>query len=142
MNLLCHPHLNDEANPAQVRILIGDDDRALAATMSTFVEHCGHRVVATITSGGLDVLYAYDRYQPDVVVMDVMMPRFNGFTICHAILSKRPDAKIILMSGRLSADHPFVLNSGACRFLRKPMRLARLREAIEEISGSAAAVAA
>jgi DNA-binding response OmpR family regulator len=142
MSLLCHSHIEDEANHGQMRVLIGDDDRALAATMSTFVEHCGHCVVATITSGGLDVLYAYDRYQPDIVLMDVMMPRFNGFTICHAILSKRPDAKIILMSGRLSAEHPFVLNSGACRFLRKPMRLTKLRETLEEISGRAAAVAA
>ncbi len=125
-----------------MRVLIGDDDRNLAEMLSGFVEDCGYKVVATITSGGLDILYAYDQFHPDLVLMDVMMPRFNGLTICHAILSKKPDAKIILMSGRLSSEHPFVQNSGASLFLRKPLRLSRVSELLAEMLGPVEAVAA
>lgn len=118
----------------KLRILIGDDDRALADTLTAVVTACGHEVVSTVTSGGLDVLYAYDRCAPDVILIDVMMPCFNGFTICHAILSRNPSATVILMSGRLSSDHPFVLNSGARLFLRKPLRMARVIQALDEIA--------
>jgi len=110
-----------------MRILIGDDDRTVATALTTFVENCGYDVVATVTTGGLEVLHAYDRYRPDIVLLDVMMPRFNGFTICRAILSKEPEAKVILMSGRISPDHPFVKDSGAYAFMPKPLRFTKVR---------------
>jgi DNA-binding response OmpR family regulator len=124
-----------------MRVLVADDDRAFATEVSSFLGQCGHDVVATVTSGGLDVLRAYDESQPDLVLMDVMMPRFNGFTICHAILSKRPHARVILMCGRLRSDHPFVVNSGATLFLQKPFRFSRLRTVMEEMAASLVAVA-
>ncbi len=61
---------------------------------------CGHEVVGTVTGGGLAVIQAFARYEPDAVLLDLMMPRFNGLTVCHALLSRKPDAKIIFISGR------------------------------------------
>lgn len=115
-----------------MRVLIADDDREVANVFSRFVESCGHQV-STVTSGGLDVLAAYDRFKPDVVMMDVMMPRFNGITVSHAILSRDPRAQLVLLSGKMSADHPFIATSGAMRFLPKPVPLSTIKALLDEI---------
>jgi len=115
-----------------MRILLADDERELASCLSRYLESAGHEVCTVIT-GGLDVLPAYDRFRPDVVLMDIMMPRFNGITISHALLSRDPAVKLVLFSGSYTADHPFVANSGACRFLAKPFSFPQAKELLESL---------
>jgi len=117
-----------------VRVLIADDDRELALAISSYLRHCNEEVVATVTTGGLDVVRNTHRFQPDVIIMDVIMPRLNGLTVCHHILSRFPNTKIILFSGKLDADHPLVVNSGAAAFLKKPVKLAELSELIAKFA--------
>jgi CheY-like chemotaxis protein len=116
-----------------MRVLIAEDDRDLANALTGFVEECGHQAVATITGGGLEVIQSYTRVAPDCVLMDVMMPRFNGLTVCHALLSKNPNANVILISGRLASDHPFVRDAGATAFLSKPIRVSELKTLLDRI---------
>jgi CheY-like chemotaxis protein len=116
-----------------VRVLIADDDRELASAIASYVRYCNEDVVATVTTGGIDVARSVERFQPDIVVMDIMMPRINGLTICHHILSRYPRLKIILFSGKLHAEHPFVVGSGAAAFLSTPVKLAELRRVLEDI---------
>jgi len=123
-----------------MRILLADDERELAVALSQYLRDAGHDV-CTVTTGGLDVLPAYDRFHPDVVLMDVMMPRFNGITISHALVSRNPAIKLVLCSGSLSADHPFVATSGACHFLAKPFAFADARRLLESILPAAKAPA-
>jgi len=101
--------------------------------MASYVRYCNEDVVATVTTGGVDVVRSVDRFQPDIIIMDIMMPRLNGLTVCHHILSRFPQTSIILFSGKLSADHPYVVKSGAVAFLPKPVKLAELREVLEGI---------
>ena len=89
--------------------------------------------MCTVTTGGLDVLPAYDRFRPDVVLMDILMPRFNGITISHALLSRNPAIKLVLCSGSLPADHPFVGSSGASCFIAKPFNFAEVKEILESL---------
>ena len=84
-----------------MRVLIADDDKDLAAALAASVQECGHEVVATVTGGGLAVIQAFARCEADVVLLDIMMPRFNGLTVCHALLSRKPDARIIFVSGSM-----------------------------------------
>jgi|SRR5580700_7949247 DNA-binding response OmpR family regulator len=121
-----------------MRILLADDERELIGGLAQYLRNAGHEV-CTVTSGGLDVLPAYDRFHPDVVFMDVMMPRFNGITISHALVSRHPEVKLVLCSGALTADHPFVGGSGACQFLAKPFTFSQAREVIEGLANRSAA---
>ena len=116
-----------------MRVLIADDDKLVCDLLSQFVRFCEHEVVATISGGGLAVIQSFARLQPDVVLLDVLMPRFNGLTVCHALKSRQPNAKVILMSGMVDENHPFVSNCGANGFLQKPMHIDDLREALEAI---------
>lgn len=117
-----------------LRVLIADDDRDLAEAMAEYVRECGHEPVATITGGGLEVIRRYGQYEPDAVLLDIMMPRFNGLTVCHALLSRDPDAKIILVSGKVDSGHPFVTGTGAVACLSKPLERQRLAEALGAIA--------
>jgi len=117
-----------------MRVLIADDDREMAEVLKAYVEECGHEVIGPVTGGGLAVIQAFARFQPDVVLLDIMMPRFNGLTVCHALLSRKPDAKIIFVSGSLDGNHPFVSGAGASAYLQKPVNPVALREALEALS--------
>jgi len=116
-----------------VRLLIADDDRELACAMASYLRHGNNTIVSTVTTGGVDVLRSVKRFDPDVILMDIHMPRLNGVTLCRHILSSRPDVRIILISGVLHPEHPFVAESGAAGFVAKPVRLAELQRVFEEI---------
>jgi len=116
-----------------MRILIADDDRAFAEYLSAMVELCGHEVVAAVTGGGLAAIQAYTRLRPDAILLDVLMPRFNGFTVCQQLVSRDPGARVILMSGLVASDYPGLVMSPACRYLPKPIGLSDLRSALDAV---------
>jgi CheY-like chemotaxis protein len=116
-----------------MRVLIADDDRDMAEVLGAYVMECGHQVVSLVTGGGLAVIQAFARFEPDVVLLDIMMPRFNGLTVCHALLSRKPDTKIIFVSGSVEADHPFVSQCGASGYLQKPVSQADLRDVLASL---------
>ena len=124
-----------------LRVLIADDDRDLAETLAAYVIECGHEPVATITGGGLEVIRRYGQYLPDVVLLDIMMPRFNGLTVCHALISRDPEAKIVFISGKVDGAHPFVTGAGAVACLGKPINLDALRDVLNRLIPQPAATA-
>ena len=114
-----------------MRVLVADDDRELAAALADCVLACGHEVVDTVSGGGLAVIQSFARHKPDAVLLDILMPRCNGLTVCHALLSRKPDTKIIFVSGSVEGDHPFVSGCGAAGYLRKPVGLVELGEMLD-----------
>jgi CheY-like chemotaxis protein len=122
----------------RLRVLIADDDHDMADALEEFVIECNHEVVAKVTGGGLAVIQSFARYEPDVVLLDIMMPRLTGLTVCHALLSRNPAAKIIFVSGKVKSDHPFLSTTGAVGYVEKPVRMSQLREALDALAGVAA----
>src|SRR5204863_3710582 len=107
-----------------MRVLIADDQKGVGATLAALVAECDHEVVEVVGSG-FEAIQAYHRLRPDVVLMDYFMPRLNGATACRNILSRYPDANVILVSA--VADAEDLRNSGAIAILAKPIDLAKLR---------------
>ena len=114
-----------------MRILIADDQRSVGTTLAALVSHCQHEVVEVVGSG-LEAIQAYDRYKPDVVLMDYWMAKLNGATACRNIVSKDPGARVILVSGWSPTQHPE--DSGAIAVLSKPVDVDRLERALDEAS--------
>lgn len=118
-----------------MRILIADDQRAVGQSLAALVQRCGHEVVEVVSSG-LAAIQAYTREKPDVVLMDYSMPQLNGATACRMILSKNPDARIIIVTG--GPHTQAIMESGARAILSKPVDLDRLYAALYDAgSGSA-----
>ena len=122
-----------------MRVLVADDDKELAEALAHSVTECGHDVVGTVTGGGLAVIQAFARCQADAVLLDIRMPRFNGLTVCHALLSRKPDAKVIFISGNMDETDPFITGCGASGYLQKPVSLAELRDALDAVQAVQAA---
>ncbi len=111
-----------------MRVLIADDDRNVADLLTAFVTACDHEVVDSVTSGGLAVMRSCLQHRPDLVLLDIIMPKFNGFTVCHQLLSRDPLVKVVLMSGLVESNYPSVTTCGARDYLHKPIHFARMRE--------------
>ena len=112
-----------------MRILIADDQSSVGTTLAALVSHCQHEVVVVVGSG-LEAIQAYDRYKPDVVLMDYWMAKLNGATACRHIVSRDPAARVILISAWSPPTDP--RESGAMAILSKPVDLEHLEKVLDK----------
>lgn len=117
-----------------MRVLIADDDRNVVELVAAFVRACDHDVVATVTGGGLEVMRSFTQHRPDVVLLDILMPKFNGFTVCQQLVSRNPLVKVVLMSGLVEENYPSVASCGAVEYLRKPLHFEHVRDALARLA--------
>jgi two-component system chemotaxis response regulator CheY len=113
-----------------MRILIADDQRGVGTTLAAMVAGCQHEVVEVVGSG-LEAIQAYDKYKPDLVLMDYWMAKLNGATACRNILAKDPTARISLVSAWTPA-FDLAAEAGAISVLSKPVDLPRLESALAD----------
>jgi CheY-like chemotaxis protein len=114
---------NRNENSLVTHILIVDDSEPDRQLLKTLLEFNGYRV--TVAGNGVDALAAARRDRPDVIVSDVLMPKMDGFALCHAWMQ---DANLraipfIFYSANLTLaedDHVGKV-LGAARYLIKPM---------------------
>jgi CheY-like chemotaxis protein len=114
-----------------VRVLIADDEKLFSLTLADLVRACGHEVVDVVHSG-LDAIRSYRRYKPDVVLMDVLMPRLNGLTACRNILSEDPAGCILFLSGIREHYTLAPTSFGAVAVLQKPVEVALLERVLRD----------
>ena len=116
-----------------MRVLIVDDDRNVVNLLSAFVVACNHEVVETVTGGGLEAMRSFVRCEPDVVLLDIVMPKYNGFTVCQQLVSRNPKVKVVLLSGLVDENYPSVATCGAAEYLRKPLQFDQLRDLLQRL---------
>ena len=112
-----------------MKILVIDDDQRLCAMLRSYLEGHGVSVVARHTAGaGLEAL---GREAPDAVVLDVMLPDFDGFEACRRIRASSEVPVLMLTARGDETDRVVGLELGADDYLPKPFSprelLARLR---------------
>lgn len=118
-----------------MKVLIVEDTDSVRFAMRLAMEHLGHEVVGSATDG-LDALQKYDALRPDIVVMDVRMPRMDGLTCTQTLIKQHdPAAKIVIVTaGRTVQQEAFV--AGARAFVEKPFALADLDQAIHKLQAA------
>jgi DNA-binding response OmpR family regulator len=71
---------------------------------------------------------------PDLILLDVMLPRLNGFEICRAIRERNPEAPILMLTAKgQEEDVIFGLNLGADDYIIKPFRLGELHARVQAL---------
>lgn len=109
--------------PGTLRVVVADDDPLARRTIKDALRRTGMRVVADAHDGREAVEYTL-YYQPDVVLMDVVMPGLDGIAATRRILKELPEQVIVLLS---SADEDELgilgLQAGAAGFLSKEVDL-------------------
>ncbi|MDD5310012.1 MAG: response regulator transcription factor [Deltaproteobacteria bacterium] len=108
----------EPSEPIRV-LLVDDEERIRRALTRTLGASQGIRVVGT-AADGVEALNAAERWNPDVVLMDVKMPRMDGIEATRKLLERQPWIKVLAMSG--FSDEELVdgmLEAGAVGYLDK-----------------------
>ena len=102
----------------QTRVLIVEDDEALARVISDNLRFEGYEVEAT--GDGNDAITRLRAFQPDIVLLDIMLPNRNGLDLC-AVIRQGGRVPVIILSARSQkADKIKGLQLGADDYLAKP----------------------
>jgi DNA-binding NarL/FixJ family response regulator len=111
---------DNTSSPKPVRVLIADDDRSYGEVLDVTLATSGGIEVVGRACDGAEAVELALVTRPDAVVMDVNMPRMNGFDAAKAVLSALPSTCVLMNS---AADHPEnrarASEAGACGFLVK-----------------------
>ncbi len=127
------PRSNSHADPGgKIRILIIEDEPAMVAGLRDNFEYEGYEVIsAGDGEAGLDRVMADD---PNLVVLDVMMPRMSGLEVCKRIKAKRPSVPIIMLTARgQEIDKVVGLELGADDYVTKPFSIRELMARVKAV---------
>ena len=124
--------------PRQKVILLVDDDNEIVESMRTVLDSKGFRViVARDGNAGLTVA---ERENPDLIVLDMMMPKKSGFLVLEK-LKGRPGGLIptIMITGNEGSRHrAYAEMLGVRDYIRKPFAMEKLVKSVEQILEKAA----
>jgi DNA-binding response OmpR family regulator len=106
------------AMDAAKRILIVEDERMVAEVVERYLRRDGH--LARMAYDGHAALDEFDRFKPDLVVLDVMLPGIDGFEVCRRIRQRAQTPIIMLTSRTDEVDKLLGLGIGADDYVTKP----------------------
>ncbi|QCX26259.1 response regulator transcription factor [Nocardioides jishulii] len=131
--------MNSAAPTPRPKVLVVDDDKAVRESLRRSLDFNGYEVA--LAGDGAEALATIGGVQPDVVVMDVMMPRLDGLEATRALRQAGNDVPILVLTARDAVgDRVEGLDAGADDYLTKPFALeellARLRALLRRITPS------
>lgn len=124
-----------------VRVLIADDDPLVRQGLRMLLDAAGSIEVVGEAADGREVLPAIDRHHPDVVLMDIRMPRLDGIEATRLVRAQ-PRAPEVLVLTTFDTDEAVLpaLQAGAAGFLVKDTPPAELVQAIERVAAGEGAL--
>ncbi|MGY0538449.1 response regulator transcription factor [Nocardioides sp. YJ-D4] len=136
--------MNSPATPSdstgdKPHVLVVDDDKAVRESLRRSLEFNGY--VVALAGDGAEALAGIANHDPDVVVMDVMMPRLDGIEATKALRAAGNDVPILVLTARDAVgDRVDGLDAGADDYLTKPFALEELLARLRALLRRAAPV--
>ena len=117
------------------RVLIVDDSPVMCAFMQKIFTEAGYDVVG-VAQDGLEAIEQYEAHNPDIMTLDIIMPKLKGTDVLERIIEKYPDAKVIMASSVSDAKTVMqCLKIGAKRYIIKPYDKDAVMNAVEKVVG-------
>jgi two-component system phosphate regulon response regulator PhoB len=121
----------------QKKILIADDEPSLRLLVSSTLEDERFEIIQAVD--GTDALEKAQKHQPDLIILDLMMPNMSGIEVCRTIKSAPtlhiPQIIVLTAKGQ-EQDIKEAAKAGADRYLKKPFSPLELLTAVEEALAS------
>lgn len=115
------------------RILIVDDSAVMRLNLRKILMESGHEIVAEAPNGKV-ALNMYEKHKPDLVTMDITMPVMSGVDATGFIVSKYPDAKIVMISALNQKKMVYdALKNGARHYIIKPIDKQKVMSVLNEV---------
>lgn len=114
-----------------IRVLLADDHALVRAGIRSLLEQAGHVEVVAEASDGHQAVELVRAHHPDVVLMDVSMPRLNGLEAARRVIEEHPDVRVLMLSVDPSEEYVWqALHAGASGYLLKDAGVAELELAV------------
>jgi DNA-binding response OmpR family regulator len=114
----------------KAKILYVEDEIFLAKIVKESLESRGYEVI--LETDGADVLTRFKKYNPDICILDVMLPNKDGFAIAEEIRELSPDVPIIFLTAKTqTTDLVKGFQLGANDYIRKPFSMEELIARLE-----------
>jgi DNA-binding NarL/FixJ family response regulator len=121
------------ADPPRLRVLLVDDNRLLLEGLSDLLAAHGIEAVG-LARDGLEGVALARSLQPDLILMDIRMPRCDGLEATRRIKARWPELKIVMLTTSAEDQDLFEsIKSGACGYLVKSMTGDEFIEALREV---------
>jgi two-component system, NarL family, response regulator LiaR len=115
-----------------IRILIVDDHSVVRQGLQMFLRLDPELEVVGEAQNGVEAVEQARKLQPDVVLMDLLMPRMDGITAISAVRRELPDTEVIALTSVLEDEKIFAaIRAGAIGYLLKDTEAHELRQAIK-----------
>ena len=129
-----------EATPAATaakRILLVDDDFEIIESLRMLLEAKGYTIL--VARDGNQGFAMAEREDPDLMILDMMMPKRSGFLVLEKLRRSRPvPLKIIMITANEGSRHKaYAEMLGVDDYIRKPFAMDRLLESVERLVGKA-----
>jgi CheY-like chemotaxis protein len=114
-----------------VSVIVIDDD---SDTVEVFCEYLELKGIMVLDRGynGRDAVELYEKLMPDIVLLDIMMPEYDGFYALENIKKINPDAKVIMVTADLTYDEKRMMAFNASAVIYKPYEIDRVIETIHK----------
>lgn len=125
----------DALESGKSKILVVDDDPEIVELFVDVLERDGRFEVRTAATG-YDAGMVTNEFQPNLIILDYMLPDVNGNVVCRTIRKKEEfaDTKIIIVSGVVNQDEiDELMQAGANDFVKKPFNIEKLIEKIGQL---------
>ena len=125
------PHAAETETPAtpRLRVLIVDDNADAGEALRELLQAEGHTV--RLVRDGRSALRAVRDFAPAIVLLDIAMPRMDGYEVARRIRASHPDLRLIAVTGYSQPHHHrLAAEAGISDFLVKPVRVAALAVAL------------
>ena len=115
-----------------VTVLIVDDSRTSRRFLRNMLTEAGYEVVAEAVDGE-DGMKKYEEFKPDIVTMDITMPKLDGI---DAVSEINPAAKIVMVTAAGQKTNIVeALKRGAADFIQKPFESSAIVSVLEKVMG-------
>ncbi|HEX5708472.1 MAG TPA: response regulator transcription factor [Pyrinomonadaceae bacterium] len=122
----------EEAEDRKLNLLVIEDDRQILELINEYFSRTGYNVQTA--EDGLSGVQAALNTQPDVVVLDLMLPKMDGLAVCRELREKAPLLPILMLTAKDdTVDKVLGLEMGADDYITKPFNLRELEARIKSV---------
>ena len=125
----------ESAPGGKKRILLVDDDYEIVESMKIVLESKGYEIL--IARDGNQGLAMAERENPDLVILDMMMPKRSGFLVLEKLRRSRPvPMKVVMITANEGSRHKaYAEMLGVDDYIRKPFAMDRLMDTVKRLVG-------
>jgi len=114
-------------------ILIVDDAMFMRVTLKNILTKAGHEVIGEAENGE-EAVAKYRQLRPDLVTMDITMPKMDGIAAVREIVASDPSARIVMCTAMAQRNMVLdAIQAGAKDFIIKPFEVERVVEGIQKV---------